>query len=173
MRYVDTQVALSVRIRAYRRPRLLLAVGAMAACLTVIVLEVRQVLLGGRPDLQLLCLVIPLMGLAGYELSNRQVIRCNGTARILGKRLTISLPGTRLAGKRYVDQVYEMRVGDILDARILYPQVWIRARVLESIAIDGGIKLSHEAFELGELSFEADREGCTALREMILQAMKS
>lgn len=150
---------------------MLRAVGSIACCLAICLLELRQVLQGGRLELQLLCLAMPLLAYGVYELSTRQVIRCNGTARIVDKQLNISLPGTRLVGKRYVDQIYVMRINDILDARILYPEVWIRARVLESIALDGGIEIAHDAYELGELSFKADRDGCDALRNMLLEAM--
>ena len=169
-----SQVTLHVSIEAYRRPRLGVAIGAGVGAIASGAAMIYRIVNGSMPDWPFLVVFPGLVGVAWREASTKKRIDVVTTARIDGGGvLTLFLPGTRLVGDRYVDQLYEIRVADILDVRCYAPNVMIRARQMTSVALDGGVELSREGIELGEISFQADAQGCNALREMLLEAMRS
>lgn len=167
-----SEVTLHVRISASRRPRLGRVMGAAAGTVGMAGAILYRVLSGAIPDWPFVLALPGLAYAAIREASTHRTIDVITTARVDDGLFTLSLPGTRLMGDRYVDQLYEMRVADIMDVRCYAPNVMIRARQLTSVALDGGVELSREGIELGEISFQADAQGCNALREMLLEAMR-
>ena len=162
-----------VSIQAYRRPRPLVAIGAGVGAVATGAAMLFRIVNGAVPDWPFIVVFPGLVFTAWNEAKTTKRLDVVTTARIDDYGvLTLRLPGTRLMGDRYVDQLYEMRVADIMDVRCYAPNVMIRARQLTSVALDGGVELSREGIELGEISFQADAQGCNALREMLLEAMR-
>ena len=169
---MDSEVVLHACISAYRRPNFAVVMGAGLATFIVGAFLLYRIVQGQVPDWPFVLMFPALVMFTWFSASNRKNIYVATTVRIENGMLSISLPGTRLAGNRYVDQAYEMRVSDIEDVRCYAPNVMIRARVLVSVALDGGVELSRDVVECGEISFKADAQGCDALRKMLLEATR-
>ena len=71
-------------------------------------------------------------------------------------RLVIRLPGTKLHGKRYVNQVYLSALDDMDAVGFLDGRVMLRSRLFDSVGVDGTQVVSNRRLEMCEVTVGVD-----------------
>lgn len=97
----------------------------------------------------------------------RAVVPTQASLRIQNMRLELHLPGTKLHGKRYVNQIYLSSLDDMDGVGFLNGRMMLRSHLFESVGMDGTQVVSNRRLEMCEVTVGVDNAYWSELQGLL------